>query len=97
MDWVLARGGDGVRTGLEDNIRVTKDRLAKSNAELVQIAVEAIGRSMAADPQRRRRRGQRYTSDPLPEQPSVQSAKETDDETGSRASSGTRTLGRKDR
>src|SRR4051794_4670062 len=40
MEWVLARGGDGVRTGLEDNIRITKDRLAKSNAELVQIAVD---------------------------------------------------------
>src|SRR6185312_9301131 len=39
MEWVLARGGDGVRTGLEDNIRITKDRLAKSNAELVQVAV----------------------------------------------------------
>ena len=44
MEWVLARSGDGVRTGLEDNIRVTKDRLAKSNAELVQIAAEAINR-----------------------------------------------------
>ena len=39
MRWVLERGGDGVRTGLEDNIRITKDRLAKSNAELVQVAV----------------------------------------------------------
>ena len=28
MRWVLERGGDGVRTGLEDNIRITKDRLA---------------------------------------------------------------------
>jgi 3-keto-5-aminohexanoate cleavage enzyme len=44
MDWVLARGGDGVRTGLEDNIRVSKDRLARSNAELVQIAGEACAR-----------------------------------------------------
>jgi len=44
MDWVLARGGDGVRTGLEDNIRITRDRLARSNAELVQRAVEAIHR-----------------------------------------------------
>ena len=42
MEWVLARGGDGVRTGLEDNIRITKDRLAKSNAELVSLAAEAI-------------------------------------------------------
>ena len=44
MEWVLARGGDGVRTGLEDNIRITKDRLAKSNAELVSRAAEAIAR-----------------------------------------------------
>jgi uncharacterized protein (DUF849 family) len=44
LDWVLARGGDGVRTGLEDNIRVSRDRLAASNAELVRLAVEAIGR-----------------------------------------------------
>jgi uncharacterized protein (DUF849 family) len=44
MEWVLARGGDGVRTGLEDNIRVDRDRLAASNAELVGLAVEAIGR-----------------------------------------------------
>jgi uncharacterized protein (DUF849 family) len=42
MDWVLARGGDGVRTGLEDNIRISKDRLASSNAELVQQAAAAV-------------------------------------------------------
>ena len=42
MDWVLARGADGVRTGLEDNVRVTKDRLAGSNAELVQLAAEMV-------------------------------------------------------
>jgi uncharacterized protein (DUF849 family) len=40
MRWVLERGADGVRTGLEDNIRVTKDRLASGNAELVRIAAE---------------------------------------------------------
>ncbi len=44
IDWVLARGGAGVRTGLEDNIRVRKDRLAASNAELVHLAVEAVAR-----------------------------------------------------
>lgn len=44
MEWVLARGGDGVRTGLEDNIRITRERLAASNAELVGLAVEAIAR-----------------------------------------------------
>jgi 3-keto-5-aminohexanoate cleavage enzyme len=44
MQWVLERKGDAVRTGLEDNIRVAKDRLAKSNAELVEIAVELCAR-----------------------------------------------------
>jgi uncharacterized protein (DUF849 family) len=39
MDWALARGADAVRTGLEDNIRLAKDRLAASNAELVEVAV----------------------------------------------------------
>jgi uncharacterized protein (DUF849 family) len=40
MHWVLSRQGDGVRTGLEDNIRIARDRLARSNAELVRIAAE---------------------------------------------------------
>jgi uncharacterized protein (DUF849 family) len=40
IEWVLKRGGDAVRTGMEDNIRITKDRLAASNAELVGIAAE---------------------------------------------------------
>ncbi|MGV7032478.1 BKACE family enzyme [Methylobacterium symbioticum] len=44
MDWALARGADAVRTGLEDNIRVTKDRLAASNAELVGLAAESVAR-----------------------------------------------------
>jgi len=44
MDWVLARGGDGVRTGLEDNIRISRDRLAGSNAELVRHAADAVAR-----------------------------------------------------
>jgi 3-keto-5-aminohexanoate cleavage enzyme len=44
MEWVLARDGDGVRTGLEDNIRIGKNRLAGSNAELVERAVEAIAK-----------------------------------------------------
>jgi len=44
MEWVLARGADGVRTGLEDNIRISKDRLAAGNAELVQAAAEMLGR-----------------------------------------------------
>lgn len=42
MRWALARGADAVRTGLEDNIRITKERLARSNAELVALAVQAI-------------------------------------------------------
>jgi 3-oxoadipate:acetyl-CoA acetyltransferase len=56
MEWVLARGGDGVRTGLEDNIRISKDRLAKSNAELVQVAVDLCARHDArpATPQEAR-------------------------------------------
>jgi uncharacterized protein (DUF849 family) len=44
MDWALARGSDAVRTGLEDNIRVRKDRLASGNAELVAIAAELVTR-----------------------------------------------------
>lgn len=44
MEWVLARGADGVRTGLEDNIRLSKDRLASSNAELVRHAAAALDR-----------------------------------------------------
>ncbi len=44
MDWALARGADAVRTGLEDNVRASKDRLAASNAELVRMAAEAITR-----------------------------------------------------
>ena len=44
MDWALARGADAVRTGLEDNIRIAKDRLASSNAELVEHAVLAVER-----------------------------------------------------
>ena len=44
MGWVLARGGVAVRTGLEDNIRITKDRLARSNAELVEMAAALCAR-----------------------------------------------------
>jgi len=44
VEWVLARGGHGLRTGLEDNVRVSKERLASSNAELVKLAAEACGR-----------------------------------------------------
>jgi 3-keto-5-aminohexanoate cleavage enzyme len=44
MSWALARGADAVRTGMEDNIRINKDRLASGNAELVQVAVETLVR-----------------------------------------------------
>ncbi|MFD0935027.1 3-keto-5-aminohexanoate cleavage protein [Methylobacterium trifolii] len=44
MDWALARGANAVRTGLEDNIRISKDRLAASNAELVSLAAETVAR-----------------------------------------------------
>ena len=38
-EWCIESGGH-VRTGLEDNIRITKERLAPSNASLVKIAKE---------------------------------------------------------
>jgi 3-keto-5-aminohexanoate cleavage enzyme len=44
MRWVLERGADAVRTGLEDNIRIDKERLAASNAELVKIAADMCAR-----------------------------------------------------
>jgi uncharacterized protein (DUF849 family) len=40
IEWVLQRKGDAVRTGLEDNVRIDRDRLAASNAELVRIAAD---------------------------------------------------------
>ena len=57
MDWVLKRGADGVRTGLEDNVRVGRERLAASNAELVRLAVETVERHgrRVATPQEARR------------------------------------------
>lgn len=51
MRWALARSADGVRTGLEDNIRISKYQLAGSNAELVKHAVSALnefGRTVAS-------------------------------------------------
>ena len=56
MDWALARGANAVRTGLEDNIRITRERLAGSNAELVALAAEAVarhGRRVATPPEAR--------------------------------------------
>lgn len=47
MGWALERGADAVRTGLEDNIRVGKDRLANGNAELVRVASDMLARHSA--------------------------------------------------
>lgn len=57
MGWALARGADAVRTGLEDNIRKSRDRLAASNAELVGVAAELCARHgrRPATPQEARR------------------------------------------
>jgi 3-keto-5-aminohexanoate cleavage enzyme len=44
IEWVLQRNGDAVRTGLEDNVRIDRDRLATSNAELVRIAADLCTR-----------------------------------------------------
>ena len=47
--WALSLGGH-IRTGLEDNIRVTKDRLAAGNVELVRLAADLVsqqGRRLA--------------------------------------------------
>jgi uncharacterized protein (DUF849 family) len=65
MEWALTRGADGVRTGLEDNIRLSRDRLAASNAELVQKAVEAVlrhGRRVATPAEARAALGLRATT-----------------------------------
>lgn len=47
IGWALARGAGAVRTGLEDNVRVGKDRLANGNAELVRIAAEICAKHEA--------------------------------------------------
>jgi 3-keto-5-aminohexanoate cleavage enzyme len=44
MSWALERDADAIRTGLEDNIRIDKERLAKSNAELVTRATDLCAR-----------------------------------------------------
>ena len=57
IGWVLERNGDAVRTGLEDNIRIDRTRLAASNAELVMIASDLCNRhgARAATPAESRR------------------------------------------
>ena len=60
MEWALARGADAVRTGLEDNIRITSDRPAASNAELVGLAADTVhrhGRRVATVAEARARLG----------------------------------------
>ena len=42
-DWAISSGGHA-RTGLEDNVRLDRDRLAPSNAALVARAVELCGK-----------------------------------------------------
>ena len=42
-DWAVASGGHA-RTGLEDNVRLDRDRLAPSNAALVRRVVEICNR-----------------------------------------------------
>ena len=42
-DWALGLGGH-IRTGLEDNIRISKDRLASGNAELVTVAAGLVAK-----------------------------------------------------
>ena len=44
MEWVLACGGVTVRTGLEDNIRIDRSRLAAGNRELAQCAAASLAR-----------------------------------------------------
>jgi 3-keto-5-aminohexanoate cleavage enzyme len=42
MEWTMRRGADAVRTGMEDNIRINKDRLASGHVELVSIAAGLV-------------------------------------------------------
>lgn len=42
-DWAIRKGGH-TRTGMEDNVRLDRGRLAPSNAALVKLAVEICGR-----------------------------------------------------
>lgn len=55
-EWAIAAGGHA-RTGLEDNVRLDRDRLAPSNAALVERAVEIChrhGRPVATPAEARR-------------------------------------------
>lgn len=57
MGWALERGADGVRTGLEDNIRLSKTKLANGNADLVRVAVELCAQHDARPATPREARG----------------------------------------
>lgn len=60
-EWALELGGH-CRTGLEDNLRYDKDRLANSNAELVALVAERaerFGRTVATPAEARRLLGLR--------------------------------------
>ena len=65
-DWAVARGGH-TRTGLEDNVRLDRDRLAPSNAALVRRVVELCdrhGRPVATGQQAREMLGLRRPDTP---------------------------------
>lgn len=47
MGWALERGCDAVRTGFEDNVRISREKLAASNAELVTMAVDLCAKHQA--------------------------------------------------
>lgn len=67
MQWALRRGSDAVRTGLEDNIRITKDRMAANNAELVEravLTVEAQNRRAATPEESRTLLGLAHSAPP---------------------------------
>jgi uncharacterized protein (DUF849 family) len=60
-EWALAQGGH-CRTGLEDNLRYDKDRMANSNAELVALIAERapkFGRTVATPAEARKLLGLR--------------------------------------
>jgi uncharacterized protein (DUF849 family) len=60
-EWALALGGH-CRTGLEDNLRYDKDRMANSNAELVALIAERapkFGRTVATPAEARKLLGLR--------------------------------------
>jgi uncharacterized protein (DUF849 family) len=60
MVWVLARGGEGARTGLANKLRINRDRLATNNAEQAQRGADSVvrrGRDPATPAEARAVRG----------------------------------------